>query len=171
MTADYTHVAAYDIRSFIWNQLQNAGILTAGNYTATGFTQPLVPIIPAQQVPEFNNLLPGKTYIIYDVAIKRGNVQWWVSQETMTFEITSRATSEIQTIINFLIDLFRRYDKSAIDVNFSLDPNSPFSFLWLNVESADPIQAFQNEGGFMTGMLTIHYAYTREVDGTTGKFL
>jgi len=171
MTADYTKVASYDVRSFLWAQLQAAGLLTAANYTADGFTTPLVPIIPAQQVPEFNNLLPGKSYIIYDVSVKRGNVQWWISQETMTFEITSRATTEIQTLTNFMIDLFRRYDLSAGDMNVSLVPGSPFKFLWMNVEMADPVQAFQNEGGFMTGIITIHYAYTRDTDSITGKYL
>jgi hypothetical protein len=48
---------------------------------------------------------------------------------------------------------------------------SPFRFLWFNLEKADPVQAFQNEGGFMMGMITIHYAYTRETDSTTGRYI
>jgi hypothetical protein len=70
-----------------------------------------------------------------------------------------------------MIDLFRRYEQSAGDLNVSLVAGSPFKFLWMNVEMADPVQAFQNEGGFMTGIITIHYAYTRNVDGVTGKYL
>ena len=78
---------------------------------------------------------------------------------------------EVQTIINFLVDLFRRYDLSATTINLDLDQTSPFKFLWARLESADPIQAFQTEGGFMTGMLTVHYAYTRETDALTGRYL
>jgi len=172
MTPDYTKVASYDVRSFLWAQLQAAGLMNAATYTADGFEIPLIPIIPAQQVPEFNNLLPGKTYIIYDVAQSRArNTNFWMSEESITFEVVSKNAAEIQTLINFLTDLFRRYENSAYDLNLSLVSGSKFNFLYFALESADPVQSYQNEGGFMTGLITIRYAYTREVDGTTGKFL
>lgn len=168
---DYTYVAAYDVRSVIWQELQDAGLLKAKNYLADGFSEPLVPIIPAQQVPEFNNLLPGKTYIIYDTALKNYGVQWWMSSESMTFEITSTSAPEVQTLVNFIIDVFRRYDKSASEVNLKLDNSSPFTFHYFRLQSADPVQSFQTEGGFVTGLVTIEYAYTREVDSNTGRYL
>ncbi len=171
MTADYSKVASYDVRSFVWKELQAVNLLNELDYYADGFMNSMIPIIPAQQVPEFNNLLPGKTYLIYDVMQKNYGVQWWIAQESMTFEITSTSTAEIQTIINFMTDLFRRYDKSAGDVNVQLVQGSPFTFLWFNLESADPVQSFQNEGGLMNGLITIHYAYTREVDSGTGRYL
>jgi hypothetical protein len=172
MTPDYTKVASYDVRSFLWSQLQSSGLFNAATYTADGFTTPLIPILPAQQVPEFNNLLPGKTYIIYDVAQSHArNTNFWMFEESMTFEITSRNPTEIQTIVNFFIDLFRRYEKSATDINVTLVAGSKFNFLWFAVDSADPVQSFQNEGGFMNGVVTIRYAYTREIDGGTGRYL
>lgn len=161
---DYTHVAAYDVRNFMWTELQNAGILHASNYKADGFNDPLVPIIPAQQVPEFNNLLPGQPYITYNVVQKHYGSQWWVSEETFIMEIASRNPAQIQTITNFLIDLFRRYELTAGDVNVSLVSGSPFKFLWFRLESSDPVQPFSDEGGFMSGDLSIMYGYTREVD-------
>lgn len=168
---DYSKVASYDVRSFLWQELQKNNLLKIKDYFADGFNEPLVPIIPAQQVPEFNNLLPGKPYIIYDVMQKGFGSNWWIKQESMTCEITSVNGAQIQTIINLMVDLFGRYDKSAGDVNVELIAGSPFRFLWFNLESADPVQAFQNEGGFMTGMITIHYAYTREVDSYTGRYI
>jgi hypothetical protein len=164
MTTDYTHVAAYDVRNFIWSELQNSGLLKATDYIADGFNEPLIPIIPSQQVPEFNNLLPGKTYITYNVAQKNYGVQWWVSEENFVMEVVSRNTAQIQTIINFLIDLFRRYDLSAGDLNVSLVSGSPFKFLWFRLDTSDPVQPFIDEGGFMSGDLSVVYGYTREVD-------
>jgi hypothetical protein len=161
---DYTHVAAYDIRNFMWAQLQSAGILNPNDYIADGFNTPLVPIIPAQQVPEFNNLLPGKTYITYNTLQKNYGTQWWLSEESFIMEIVSRNPAQIQTITNFLIDLFRRYELSAGDVNVSLASGSPFKFLWFRLETSDPVQPFADEGGFMSGDLSIVYGYTREVD-------
>jgi len=168
MTVDYSKVAVSDVRNAIWTELQNAGLFHASDYTATGFTSPLVPIIPSQQVPEFNNLLPGKTYITYDIVQKNHGVQWWLSDESMIMQIVSRNNTQILTIANFLTDLFRRYEQSAADVNAERMAGSPFRFLFFRLESANPVQPFIDEGGFMSGDIAIGYTYTREVDeGTT----
>jgi len=176
MTVDYSRIAAFDVRNAIWAQLQSAGILNSNDYIADGFNTPLVPIIPSQQVPEFNNLLPGKTYITYDIVQKNYGVQWWISEETMIMQIISRSNSEIITISNFLTDLFRRYELSASDINVvAANAESPFKFLYFRLESASPIQPFIDEGGFMSGDFSFIYTYTREVDeGTTtntGKYI
>jgi hypothetical protein len=169
--ADYTYVAAYDVRNVLWKELQDEGFFEINDYYADGFAEPLLPIIPSQQVPEFNNLLPGKTYIVYDILQKNFGVQWWMSQETITFEITSTSQPEIQSLINFIIDLFRRYDTSAGEVNLKIDPASPYTFHYFKLVSADPVQSFQTEGGFMTGVVTIDYSYSRDLDPVTGRYL
>jgi hypothetical protein len=168
---DYSYVASYDVRKVLWEELQNAGIFDINDYYADGFADPLIPIIPAQQVPEFNNLLPGQKYLTYDVMAKFHPVQWWMSEETMTFEVVSRDAEETQTIMNFMIDLFRRYDQSARDINLQLVEGSPFTFHFFRIESADPIQAFQNEGGFTNSPFVIDYSYSRELDPITGRYL
>jgi hypothetical protein len=170
MTTDYSKVAAFDVRSAIWQQLQQYGILDQQDYYADGMPNPLVPIIPSQQVPEFNNLLPGKTYITYDIIQKNYGVQWWVSEETMVMQIVSRSNDKILEIANFLTDLFRRYELSAYDINNS---TSPFKFLYFKLESANPVQPFVDEGGFMSGDISFSYTYTREVDetGGTGRYI
>jgi len=167
---DYTLVASYDVRKILWEELQANNLLSANDYYADGFIEPLIPIIPAQQVPEFNNLLPGKTYIVYDIFQKNYGVQWWMSEETITFEVISTSSNEIQTIINFMTDLFRRYDTSAKEINLQLISTSPFIFYFFRLQSSDPIQSFQNEGGFMSGIISIDYCYSRELDGLTGRF-
>jgi len=174
MTVDYSKVAAYDVRNAIWLELQSYGLLDPKNYMAEGFNEPLIPIIPSQQVPEFNNLLPGKTYITYDIVQKSYGVQWWISDETMVMQIVSRSNTEILTIINFLTDLFRRYEKSALDLNMQRTDGSPFRFLYAKVESANPIQPFTDEGGFMSGDFSANYTYTRDVDqeaSNSGRYI
>jgi hypothetical protein len=171
MTADYKYVASYDIRKTLLNELISKGLIDLNNYMADGFSQALQPIIPAQQVPEFNNMLPGKTYIIYDVSQSHGSTQWWMSEDVITFDVVSRDPSEIQTIINLITDFFRRYDDSAKDVNLSLISTSPYRYHYFKVESADPVQAFANEGGFMNGMISVRYAYSRALDPITGRYI
>jgi len=175
MTTDYSRVAVFDVRNAMWASLQSAGILNSNDYIAEGFTTPLIPIIPSQQVPEFNNLLPGKTYMTYDIVQKNYGSQWWISEETMVMQIISRSNSQILTIINFLTDLVRRYELSAIDVNSAASSSaSPFKFLYFRLESANPVQPFIDEGGFMSGDFAFVYTYTRQVDegiSNTGKYI
>jgi len=175
MTIDYSKVAVFDVRNAIWAQLQSSKLLNSNDYIADGFNTPLVPIIPSQQVPEFNNLLPGKTYITYDIVQRNTGVQWWISEETMIMQIVSRSNSEILSISNFLTDLFRRYELSAADVNdVAHAAGSPFKFLYFRLESASPIQPFIDEGGFMSGDFSCVYAYTRQVDegiNNTGRYI
>ena len=175
MTVDYSRVAAFDVRNAIWQELQNAGLLDPQDYYADGFDYPLVPIIPSQQVPEFNNLLPGKPYITYDIIQKNFGVQWWVSEESMILQVISRNNQQILTIINFLTELFRRYELSAGDINGYAKPvGSPFKFLYFRLESANPVQPFIDEGGFMSGDFSIIYTYTREVDegiSNSGRYI
>ena len=167
--ADYSKVAFYDLRKVLWAELQNAELFDINNYYADGFADAMIPIIPAQQIPEFNNLLPGKSYIVYDVSQKAIPVGWWMQEEVATFNIVSRNPHEIQTVINLMIDVFRRYDKSASELQLQISENSPFKFHYLRVESADPVQAFSDEGGFMNGMISIGYGYTRDLDPVTGR--
>ena len=175
MTVDYSRVAAFDVRNAMWTELQNAGILKAKDYTTDAFNYPLVPIIPSQQVPEFNNQLPGKTYITYDIIQKPVGSQWWISEETMILQVISRSNAEILTIINFLTDLFRRYELSAIDVNsLAASSGSPFKFFYFRLETANPVQPFIDEGGFMSGDFSFVYTYTRSVDqgpSNSGRYI
>jgi hypothetical protein len=170
MTADYTKLASYEIINIMWSELQAVNLFSSNNYIPDGFLEPLVPIFPAQQIPEMNNLLPGRAYFTYDIAQKNKGVQWWMSEETIVIDIVSKNTAQIQTVINFLTDLFRRYDESAKTVNFQLTSNSPFQFMFFKLESSDPVQPFTDEGGFMVGTMSITYSYIRVLDPITGRF-
>ncbi len=166
MTVDYSRVAVFDVRNFIWNQLQSYNILSANDYVADGFDTPLVPIIPSQQIPEFNNLLPGVTYITYDIIQKTPpGTQWWITEETMILQVVSKSNSTILTIINFLTDLFRRYEYTANDINTTANSTgSPFKFFYFKIETSNPVQPFVDEGGYMSGDMSFIYTYARSVD-------
>ena len=168
---DYSLSAVYDIRNAMWQELTNAGIFDINDYYPDGFSEPLIPIIPAQQIPEINNLLPGKDFIVYHIQQKKTGVQWWVTQESLILDIVSNKTDRIMTITNFLTDLFRRYDLSAKTINSDVSLESPFNYLYFNIEMSNPIQLFTDEGGYMSGDFSVGYAYTRDIsDEYTGKF-
>lgn len=168
---DYSYVASSDVIKVLWQQFQDNKFLSIKNYYADGFTVPLMPIIPAQQVPEFNNLLPGQTYVIYDVTQNTLPNQWWIMEEKMTLDITSRDPVQIRTMLNWLVDFFRRYDKSATEFNGLIPSTSPYQYLYFHIDSVDPVQAFHDEGGFMNGTITFTYTYIRSIDQGTGRYL
>ena len=159
--ADYSSLAVNDIRLYIWNNIKSAGLLNEQDYYADGFDQPIIPIIPAQQIPELNNLLPGKTYIVYDYEILPIDTDWWITNEVGIFMIYSTHYDEVHAILNLLVDLFRRYDDSASEISASNISSSNFQFHYTAIEKIKSPEPSKYEGGLKTGFANILYSYSR----------
>jgi hypothetical protein len=167
MTADYSKLAIYEINAFLWQSLQDAGLLTKTDYYVDELGTYITPIIPAQQIPEFNNLLPGKTYIVYDYQVKPYREHFWITDELVMYSVLSTDYDKISLILNFIQDLLRRFDESAKSVNtYNLGKNSPFKYHYINIEKITSPLHFQNEGGFMLGEAIINYSYVRNLDSS-----
>jgi hypothetical protein len=166
---DYSNLASADIRSYIWNSIVDAEILDPNDYFADGLYENLVPIIPAQQIPEFNNLLPGKTYLIYDFEVKPVPVQWWMTEEAMTITTVSQNYDLINQISNLMHDLFRRYDESARDINDYYENESDFMFHHIAIDSVMSPEPFNAEGDYQMASVTFTYTYSRKT-GANGRF-
>lgn len=161
-TPDYTLLAVEDLRTYLWDKIQGAGLLDPQDYFADGFDQPLIPIIPSQQVPEFNNSLKGKTHIVYDYETLPSKPDWWTKYEVMTLMINSRHHDEINTLMNFIVDLFQRYDESAADIlGDSAILSKNFMFKFTTVQKVVAPTPQKNEGGLQTGLINVFYSYVR----------
>jgi hypothetical protein len=165
---DYTKLAVNVLRQYIWTNLLSSGLYKESDYYADGFNTPLVPIIPAQELPEFNNLIPGKPFITYDWESKPISQDWWIQEEVMLLNITSMDLDEVNSVMQLLIDLFRRFDLSAYDINAS-NLNSKFQFHYTSVETVVSPEPFKTEGGHVQGQVHILYKYTRNTD-STGRY-
>lgn len=165
----YAKVASSQIRSYIWSKIAEAKILDIQNYYADGFDAPLIPIIPSQQVPEFNNLLPGQTYLIYEFEVKTVPVQWWMTEEMMTISVMSQNFEDVNEITNLLHDLFRRYDESAKDINDFLGGTSNFIFHHTLIDSIVSAEPYSSEGNYQIGSISFSYSYSRKT-GANGRF-
>jgi hypothetical protein len=166
---DYSSLAVNDLRLFIWEQLKSNGILNENDYYADGFTQPLIPIIPSQQIPEFNNLLPGKAYLVYESEIMPIEENWWIINELMSVMVISPDYDQINTIINFLTDLLRRYDNSATDIKQSNILSNNFFFHYTSIHRIKSPQPMKQEGGLRVGTIAILYCYSRK-NNQFGRF-
>ena len=169
MTANYADTAVSKIRSYIWDNLLISKIMKESDYVADNFITPLVPIIPTQQVPEFNNLIGNKTYIVYDFEVMDYDDQWWICQENLILTIVSNDYGKIVEITQFLVDLFRRTDESAVDINNWQDSLSKFKFHTFILKSASSPVPVTEEGGRQFGSVEITYKYSRNLD-STGRF-
>ena len=166
---DYTSIASADIRQYIWQAIQDANILDQNDYYSENMGILLNPIIPVQQVPEFNNMLPGKTYMIYDFEVKTIPVQWWMTEESFTISTISQNYDVINQINNLINDLFRRYDESATDLNTYLAGQSNFIYHHAMIDRVFSPEPYNTEGDYQIGSAMISYGYSRITD-EKGRF-
>lgn len=169
MAADYNSLAIYEINSFLWEKLQTANLFDKNEYYVGEFADFVIPIIPAQQIPEFNNLIPGKSYIVYDYETKPTLEHWWITEEVITYSVLSQSYDQINKILNFMSDTLRRYDDSAKDINNFVTASSNFNYHYLYLDRLLSPEPFQTEGGFMLGQADICIQYTRKLD-QSGRF-
>ena len=166
---DYTQNARFVINSFLWEELQNNDVLKEIDYRPDNSTITLIPIVPSQELPEFNNLLPNKTYIVYDYQIEGYSDDWFICEESMIYSIVSTDYSKISEITELMIDLFRRVDVSGKDVQMFNPKNQILKFYSVSLNSASSPTPFESEGGNMIGQVEISYKYSR-ILGDNGRF-
>lgn len=167
---DYNKNARTIINKFLWDTIIDAGILNAEDYRPDGFTKSIIPIIPAQQIPETNNLIGDLPYIIYDYEIESYGEQWWICEERMLYTIVSTSVSKISEISEFMVDLFRRKDLSGKDIQLFNTEKNIVQFYSACLESVSSPEPFDTEGGRMAGTVEITYKYSRFLD-SSGRFI
>ena len=166
---DYSSLAVYDVNAYLWEQIKASGLMNDQDYYADGYTSPLVPIIPAQQIPEFNNALPGKPYIIYDYERLPSQETWWFTHEIINYMVVSTDYEFINSMLNLFDDVFRRYDESAKDIFKSNILSNNFEFKYTAIHSLRSPEPMKNEGGIRVGYVDILCAYIRKLD-SNGRF-
>lgn len=163
--ATYSSIAFSDIRSYLWQELKNAGVLSQNDYWSENLDAYLNPIIPSQQMPEFQNILPGVPYIVYDIETETYYSDYWICQESATMSVIGNNYEKIYEIMELIKDVFRRFDQSAKDVN-DFNQNSIFRFLKISIDGILSPEYGDDEGGIQIGTIKIMYQYVRQIGGT-----
>ena len=160
--ADYTKMAFSDIRSYLWANLKSELVLDENDYYVDKFNMKMNPIIPSQQIPEFQNLLPGVPYIVYDIEVMdEYGEEFWVNEELVTLVIVGDSYQKIYQIMELIKDLFKRYDVSAMDIN-NYTGQPTYNFLKTSIKgSMSPSVGSEGDGQF--GTIDILYCYTRSI--------
>ena len=170
---EYRNTAAGLIRSYIWENMKNDGIFNENDYIADGFNIPLVPLIPVSDVPQFKNLLPGMPYIVWDFSVNGYLENFWICEEEMNFSIIHNDRNKIIEVTMYLIDLLRRMDVTAREIEkFEFDnplkdkdgndlpPRFNFHSVYINNVNNTPEV---DEGDILIGEVWIRYTYSRSI--------
>lgn len=168
--ADYTKNARSIINAFLWDELKQSGILEETQYRPDNFAKSLIPIIPSQEVPEFNNLIPDLPYIIYDYEVEGYGDQWWICEEIMTYTIIANKVAQVVEIMEFMVDLFRRIDQSGKDLQKFNPSDNVVAFYTTELQNASGPGPIESEGGKVAGTVEISYKYARYLN-SSGRFI
>ena len=170
MTPDYKLDAMFEIRKYLWEQLATIGIFDADEYYNDNLGSVIIPIIPIQQSPEINQFLSGKKHIVYDKVSSAYDTNWFICNEQILFTIYSIDVSEINEIRNFMIDLFRRMDESAQDINRWENLSDKFKFHSVYIADISATAPSEELQGFMSTDVILDIKYSR-ITNSIGRFL
>lgn len=161
--------AVHVLNKFIWHRLKDAQIMDAQDYDG------LIPIIPTQQIPVFNNLGTSVPFIVYTYTNSGPDVDFWTEREQIVYRVYSDNERQIRQITHFLIDLLKRWDWTADEVNdyirefSSTDGDEKkFNFLWTSIVSTIGPEPAVTEGGRQASSVTVRTSFTHDVVGTPG---
>ena len=170
MTVNYKLDVTSDLRKYLWDQLVEKGIFDLDDYWSDNINDNIVPIIPVQQSAELNQFLSGKKHIVYDKIGIGYEDLWAICTEQVMFTIYSTDISEINEIRNLMIDMFRRMDDSASDINLSDVISNKFKFHTIYISDMSPIAPSEELQGFLAAELILEVKYSRDLD-SKGRYV
>lgn len=164
--ADYRTSGAHQLNKWLWSKLQNFiynGTDKAfADYGVSGIDA--VPIVPAQQQPELMEIVGGAPFIVYNYR-QVPYSEWWTCQENCAYAIYDSDEERLRAIQNYLVQLLKRQDWAAADVNAYLGSSSKFDFKTIWVSSSQSPSPETDLGGRHGATISVSYKYTANLDG------
>ena len=170
MTANYKLDISFEIRKFLWDRLVAFKIFDPNDYYSDNLGETIIPFLPVQQQPELNQFLSGKKHIIYDTVGSSPEDNWMISCDQILFTVYATSVTEIIEIRNLMIDLFRRMDESARDINAFQGLSDKFKVHSVYVSDISPISPSEELQGMLSADITLEVKYSRMLDGV-GRYL
>lgn len=161
VTNRYAQHPILDVRTWLLNELYASTVLNMADYAIAD------PLVPIQQLPETNDSMGDKAFIVYDMQdLKHFGDDYWIKRQSVTLSIYSPNYMKVLEIQNLLIDLMDRADLTARDINaFNLSSNK---FLLFEVIGSIPPAPAREENGRYGGSIVVEYEYTRSI-GNNGR--
>lgn len=175
VSAEYSLSGAHVLNRWVWEKLRIdfandfKKYLTQPTSTTPNPAYGLVPIIPSQQLPEFTNISGGAPFMIYNYSIE-GGTQVWEGRDQVGYVIYDDDEARLRRIHNYMVQLLKRMDWTAADVNSFIARSTITSFKefdikWVQVTNAAGPQPFESEDGRHGALIMCTVSYTRDLIG------
>lgn len=165
---NYKIDAMYEVRRLLWDELINNNVINQEDYYSDNIGDYIVPIIPVQQQPEFDQFLNGKKHIVYDKIAQSYGTDWWICDEKLLFTLYATDDRDLVEMRNLVIDVFRRMDDSARDLN-EAKSTQLIKFFNSLVMDISPIGPSEELKGFYSTDVVLEIKYARITDDS-GRF-
>ena len=174
---NYSRDAVLEIRNYLWQKIKDQNILDPNAYLTSNLNT-IVPIIPVQQVPEMTNFFLGptsanednKTHIVYDKIGISYEENWTICCEQIVFTVYAIDYDKITIMRNFMMDLFRRMDESAKEINAWTGKSPEFKFHSIYIADISPTKPSEEIQGFLAEEIVLEIKYSRHAD-INGRFI
>ena len=166
---NYKSDAMFELRKYLWEKLKENNIFDQDDYYSDNLNETIIPVIPVQQAPEMNQFLSGKKHIVYDKINMSYDTNWLICNEQFLFTIYATDIIDITEIRNVFIDLFRRMDDSARDVNYFEAISDKVKFYSIYVSDISPTAPSEEVKGFYATDIVLDVKYARITDAK-GRF-
>lgn len=166
---DYNLTGVHQVNKWLWSKLKTMLPADFVAYTTVGSaTESLVPIIPSQQLPTFTDIAGGAPFMIYNYSLNPGD-EPYMTVDDVGYIIYDNNEARLRRIHNLMVQLLKRMDWTAADINEYLDelatvskPNE-FDFKFVKVTGAPGPQPFETEGGRQASMIMATIVYTHDI--------
>lgn len=176
--ADYRTVGAHQINKWLWSVLKNfqykgsekafAAYKDSGNSAGLD----LVPIVPGHQWAQLNDMTQGKQpFIVYNYIMSAYSTEWWLCREQCVYVIYDSNEERLRAIHAYIVDLMKRMDWTARNINASSTTASNFDFKTVSLSSASGPDDFEvtTELSLQGCMVVINYEYTTDMSTAEGN--
>jgi hypothetical protein len=170
MTVNYKLDMMHDVRKHLWGELVDKGVFDPEDYYSDNLGQEIIPILPVQQQPELNQFLSGKKHIVYDKIGLSYEENWLICCEQILFTVYSTQIDEINEIRNLMVDVFRRVDETARDINYGGFASGSFKFYSAYIADISNTSPSEELQGFLSTDIILEVKYSRYTD-PQGRFI
>lgn len=171
---DYNSIGTYELNKFLLNKLKDLEWKPTPSttekvfkaYTIAGGSSPVPPLSQGAPLPEHFNITGGPPIIVFSYSTGAG-VAWERKREQAAYVIWDANTARLRVIQNYMINLLERFELTAEEINdylYSINPNNPFEFKYVQQTTATSPDPAITEQGRQKGLVVAAFEYTRNMD-------
>jgi hypothetical protein len=173
--SNYRVTGSHQLNKWLWEKLQGLqykGAPAFQKYGTGAGKVNLVPFVPSQQLPEFTNIAGGAPFIVYTYSQQGSGSTWFTQVEQVAYVIYDNDEERLRTIHTYMVDLLRRADWTAQEINkwiYDLTPEpgtqaDPFEFKTVQVVSANGPEPFETQDGRQGAIVVVRIVFTHDLD-------